>query len=205
MQIKYNERDWSLLVAMTSELANEFGGRPAAFKEACRLRPDLNATPPGGMPPARPQIRIESPVRAALMQIEQARAPRSEAVGDIGGAVGNAPDGNPSQSAVVKACEALAAARERRPDLTARPPGAVASAVGNAPDGNPSQSAVVKACEALAAARERRPDLTARPPGAVASAVGNAPDGNPSQSAVVKACEALAASSNQGRAKRPPV
>ena len=165
MQIKYNERDWSLLVAMTSELANEFGGRPAAFKEACRLRPDLNATPPGGMPPARPQIRIESPVRAALMQIEQARAPRSEAVGDIGGAVGNAPDGNPSQSAVVKACEALAAARERRPDLTARPPGAVASAVGNAPDGNPSQSAVVKACEALAASsnqgRAKRPPVSA--------------------------------------------
>ena len=187
-KMQYNERDWSLLVTMTSELAPEFGGRPAAFKEVCRRRPDLNATPPGavfgGKPVNSPPGRlIRYPPRADGQRIEM-RTSHGDFVRTVpmavGEAVGNAPDANPSQR--VKACEARAAASERRPDRNATPPGAAGGA-------DPSQSAVVKACEARAAASER-PDRNATPPGAAGGA-------DPSQSAVVKACEARAAASER--------
>ena len=148
-KMQYNERDWSLLVTMTSELAPEFGGRPAAFKEVCRRRPDLNATPPGavfgGKPVNSPPGRvIRYPPRADGQRIEM-RTSHGDFVRTVpmavGEAVGNAPDANPSQR--VKACEARAAASERRPDRNATPPGAAGGA-------DPSQSAVVKACEARA-------------------------------------------------------
>jgi hypothetical protein len=94
MQIEYNENDWSLLVDMATELAPEFGGRVAAFTEACRRRPDLNATPPGGNPSAAVLKAYE---RAASSQGTRQAPPVAPAMDA------------PSRSAVVRACEARAA------------------------------------------------------------------------------------------------
>jgi hypothetical protein len=43
---------WDALCALTTELFPKFGARPEAFKEACRLRPDLAAAAidPAGVP-----------------------------------------------------------------------------------------------------------------------------------------------------------
>lgn len=46
MHTAYDEHDWSALCALTTTLAPEFGGRPAAFREAVRRNPHLNSTPP---------------------------------------------------------------------------------------------------------------------------------------------------------------
>jgi hypothetical protein len=44
---QHNEQDWSELCQITDGLALEFGGRSAAFQEAVRRAPHLNAAPPG--------------------------------------------------------------------------------------------------------------------------------------------------------------
>lgn len=48
MAQQYIEADWNKLCAITDELvkSGKFGSRPAAFKEAVRLHPELNSTPP---------------------------------------------------------------------------------------------------------------------------------------------------------------
>ena len=100
MQIEYNENDWSLLADMATELAPEFGGRVAAFKEARRRRPDLNATPPGGNPSAVVKAyearSVKAYERAASSQGTR-QAPPAPAMDA------------PSRSAVVRACEARVA------------------------------------------------------------------------------------------------
>jgi hypothetical protein len=140
------ENAWHALCALTTELFPQFGRRSAAFAAACVQRPDLVAM--SGAPVAK----------AASQGMRQAPPVAVD----------------PSQSAVVKGCEARAASSQ---GTRQAPP--VAPAVDD-----PGQSPIVKACEARAAASER-PDRNATPPGAAGGA-------DPSQSAVVKACEARA-------------
>ena len=164
------ENAWHALCALTTELFPQFGRRSAAFAAACVQRPDLVAM--SGAPVAK----------AASQGMRQAPPVAVD----------------PSQSAVVKGCEARAASSQ---GTRQAPP--VAPAVDD-----PGQSPIVKACEARAAASERRPG--ARRPVAfavddsslsAASSQGtrqvppaaSAVD-DPGQSPIVKACEARAAS-----------
>jgi hypothetical protein len=114
MHTEYNLHDWAALCAATDALFAECGSRPRAFKEACRRNPHLNATPPTtSQAPATPGATQGRPEDSPIVKACAAAAARAvtarstEPPGDRLGAVGNALD--PSQSAVVRACEARAA------------------------------------------------------------------------------------------------
>jgi hypothetical protein len=90
--MKSNE-SWDALCVLTTKLASEFGGRPAAFKEACRRRPDLaaEATDSQGNFLIPRAAKSAHEVEGSTFAVYQAL----------------------SESPVVKACEALAAAAKR--------------------------------------------------------------------------------------------
>jgi hypothetical protein len=107
------ENAWHALCALTTELFPQFGRRSAAFAAACAQRPDLVAM--SGAPVAK----------AASQGMRQAPPVAVD----------------PSQSAVVKGCEARAASSQ---GTRQAPPVAPAMDA-------PSRSAVVRACDARAA------------------------------------------------------